>query len=415
MNPQEAIAAPRRRVLVIDDEAAFCSFMARLIGGLGYDVRTRNGLSLVDFADLNSSDVVFLDMMMPNTDGIQVLNALSRIQAKPSLVLMSGIHGEVLATAETIARRSGLQVIGVLSKPFRSQDVQSLLEKHSPPTLRPARKQVASQINIEDVLAGIERNEFDVYLQPIVDLWTCKAISFEALARWHSSKFNLVTPDRFISLAISHGILPRLSRQILHKTLGYSKQLKNNGMVWKVSVNLGVEDLVDHNLPEFLAALVESHELPPNSLTIELTESSASVNEVAMLGTLARLRFKEIDLAIDDFGTSYSGLDRLSTIPFNSLKIDMRFISRITTHENARTIVESSVALAKRLKMKTVAEGVETEDQLALLRKIGCDYGQGFLFARPMDFENLVKWYRTQEMSDSPEGERLSATRVHFA
>jgi EAL domain-containing protein (putative c-di-GMP-specific phosphodiesterase class I) len=108
--------------------------------------------------------------------------------------------------------------------------------------------------------------------------------------------------------------------------------------------------------------------------------------------TLARLRLKGSDLAIDDFGTSYSGLDRLSTIPFTSLKIDMRFITDMMTNKNARMIVESSIALAKRLKMKTVAEGIETEAQLALLKDMRCDFGQGYLFAPPMQFQKLLCW-----------------------
>jgi len=157
-------------------------------------------------------------------------------------------------------------------------------------------------------------------------------------------------------------------------------------------VNLGVEDLIDNELPEKLAEMVSGHDLPPGSLTIELTESSATANEITMLGTLARLRLKGIDLAIDDFGTSYSGLDRLSTIPFTSLKIDMRFITDMMTNKNARMIVESSIALAKRLKMKTVAEGIETEAQLALLKNKRCDFGQGYLFAPPMEFQKLLVW-----------------------
>jgi EAL domain-containing protein (putative c-di-GMP-specific phosphodiesterase class I) len=132
---------------------------------------------------------------------------------------------------------------------------------------------------------------------------------------------------------------------------------------------------------------------------VELTESSATSNETLMLGTLARLRLKGIELAIDDFGTSYSGLDRLSTIPFTSLKIDMRFISDMMTNKNAQTIVESSIALAKRLNMKTVTEGIETKDQFLLLRDMGCDLGQGYFIARPMAFQELVSWSQTTSES----------------
>jgi EAL domain-containing protein (putative c-di-GMP-specific phosphodiesterase class I) len=165
-------------------------------------------------------------------------------------------------------------------------------------------------------------------------------------------------------------------------------------------VNLGAEDLLDGGWPEKLAEMLAAHRLPPHSLIIELLESSATASEIMMLGILARLRLKGIELAIDDFGTSYSGFDRLSTIPFAILKIDMRFISAMRTNSNARAIVESSIALAKRLNMKSVAEGIESETQLAMLKEMQCDYGQGYFIAHPMDFPQLLAWNKRVRSTD---------------
>ncbi len=392
MEPEEPpVLRPARRVLVIDDEDAFCLFMSRLISNLGYEVTTTCHIKSVNLGVLTKSDIIFVDMMMPGTDGIQVLDVLSRHQIKSAIVLMSGAHGEVLATAETIAKRSDLRVIGVLNKPFRASDIRGILEAEQHEPQWPGSKPLTSEINIEDILAGLERQEFDVHFQPIVDLATNQPAGYEALARWNS-KFGLVAPDRFIAVAARHGVLPRLTRQIAHRALAGAAKLKQRGLIWKVWVNLGTEDLVDDRLPEKLARMVAYHELPAGSLTVELTESSATINEIAMLGILARLRLKGIDLAIDDFGTSYSSLERLSIIPFTSLKIDKQFISDMMTNRNARLIVESSIALAKRLKMKAVAEGIETEAQLDILKKMGCGFGQGYLIARPMKFENLAAW-----------------------
>jgi EAL domain-containing protein (putative c-di-GMP-specific phosphodiesterase class I) len=134
---------------------------------------------------------------------------------------------------------------------------------------------------------------------------------------------------------------------------------------------------------------------------VELTESSATQNETRLLEILARIRLRDIDLAIDDFGTSYSSLERLAWIPFTSLKIDMRFISEITTGSTARIIVESAIKLAKRLKLTTVAEGIETEDQLGILKDLGCDRGQGWLFARAMDFQSAIDWIESDALKDT--------------
>jgi EAL domain-containing protein (putative c-di-GMP-specific phosphodiesterase class I) len=370
--------------------------MSRLITGFGYQVTIIPSLITLDFAKLTASDIIFVDLMMPELDGIQVLDLLARKQVKSSIVPMSGTHREVLATADTIARRSGLRVIGVLNKPFRSLEVRRILQEEQPEPQQLNKKLLAPEINIEDVLAGLEHKEFDVFFQPIIDLSTQRPVSYEALARWRSEKFSLVMPDRFIGIAAHNGVLPRLTRQIVHRTLAYAAILKDRGLASRVSINVGAEDLVDEKLPEKLAKIIANHNLPVGSLTLELTESSATANEIAMFGILARMRLKGIDLAIDDFGTSYSGLDRLSSIPFTSLKIDRQFISAMMTNRNARMIVESSIVLAKRLKITTVAEGIETEDQLSILKMMGCDHGQGYLFAPPMEFEKLLAWAADQ-------------------
>jgi EAL domain-containing protein (putative c-di-GMP-specific phosphodiesterase class I)/ActR/RegA family two-component response regulator len=375
----------------VDDEDYVCQYLSLLLGSWGYPVTTTRKFDHVDLAQLAPADVVFIDMMMPGVDGIQVLDALAHNQVKSSIVLMSGTHSEVLTTAETIARRLNLHVAGVLTKPFRGRDLRRILEEQ-PQSARPARKALPSEINVEDLLDGLGRKEFDAYLQPVLDLASGAVVGCEALARWRSEKFSLVSPDRFIKLAATSGLLPRLTRQIVDRALGYAASLSRQGLPWKISVNLGAEDFVDRSLPEKLAEMVAAHDLPRGALVAELTESSAASNETAMLEVLARMRLKGIELAIDDFGVSYSGLERLSVIPFAQLKIDMRFIADMMTNANARTIVQSSIELARRLKMHSVAEGIETDAQLITLRQMGCDYGQGFLFAPPMEFAEAHAW-----------------------
>ena len=382
-----------RRVLIIDDDERVLKYMALMVQQSGFEVVVSSTIKPSLLAGLGPSDFVFVDMQMPEMDGIQVLEFLSRNAVKSRIVPMSGSHMEVLETAERIARRNGLSVAGFLTKPFRLAELSRILDE-APGELQGQKghRPLPSEINIEDVVFGLERGQFDTYLQPIVNLATRKAIGYEALARWQSEKFSLVNPDRFIGLAAQNGVLPRLTQQLANRALTYSAALRARGLPWKVSLNLGMEDFVDNALPEKLAALVAKHGLPAHSLTVELTESSATQNETRLLEILARIRLKDIDLAIDDFGTSYSSLERLAWIPFTSLKIDMRFISEITTSNTAQIIVESAIKLAKRLKLNTVAEGIETEEQLKILKDLGCDRGQGWLFARAMEFQSAMDW-----------------------
>jgi EAL domain-containing protein (putative c-di-GMP-specific phosphodiesterase class I)/ActR/RegA family two-component response regulator len=399
---QAALAHEKtRRVLIIDDDERVLKYMSLMVQQSGFEVVVSSTIRPNLLAGFGPSDFVFVDMQMPGMDGIQVLEVLSRHGVKSRIVPMSGSHVEVLETAERIARRNGLSVAGFLTKPFRLAELRRILDE-APGELQGQKghRAVPSEINIEDVLAGLERGEFDTYLQPIINLVTRKAIGYEALARWQSEKFSLVSPDRFIGLAAQNGVLPRLTQQLANRALTYSAAMRARGLPWKVSLNLGMEDFVDSALPEKLAALVARHGLPAHSLTVELTESSATQNETRLLEILARIRLKDIDLAIDDFGTSYSSLERLAWIPFTSLKIDMRFISEITTSSTARIIVESAIKLAKRLNLTTVAEGIETEGQLEILKDLGCDRGQGWLFARAMEFRSAMDWI---EMNGSKE------------
>jgi len=395
---QPAALALNRRVLVIDDEQTVTRFMSLLIGSWGYPVSAVHTLKSVNFDEWTSSDVIIVDLMMPGEDGIQVLTTLARKEVKSSIVMMSGTHAEILTAADKLARQLGLRAIGTLKKPFRSRDLRSLLEETAVARQPSASVRRSSDINVEDLLRGLERREFDAHLQPIVDLSTERPVGFEALARWRSDMFNLVMPDRFISLAARNGLLPLLTRQIADRALQYAATFRKRGLVWKVSINLGAEDMSDITLPEVLAGLVASHGLPPHSLTIELTESSATSNEASMLEILSRMRLKGIGLAIDDFGTSYSGLQRLSVIPFTSLKLDRSFVSDMLTNANALTLVRAAIDLARQLNMSTVAEGIETGAQLDILRRLGCQYGQGYLFARPMEWRDALEWTsRSQE------------------
>lgn len=393
LGPAELGHEKIRRVLIIDDDENVRNYMSLMVQQSGFEAVVCSKIEPHLLAGLGPSDFIFVDMQMPVMDGIQVLEFLSRHAVKARVVPMSGSHAQVLETAERIARRNGLSVAGFLKKPFRLNELRRILDE-SPSTLQGQKgnQPPPREINIDDIVAGQEHGEFDTYLQPIVNLVTRKAIGYEALARWQSEKFNLVSPDRFIGLAAQNGLLPLLTQQFANRALSYSTAMKARGVPWKVALNLGIEDFVDNELPEKLAALVAQHGLPAHSLTVELTESSATQNETRMLETLARMRLKDIDLAIDDFGTSYSSLDRLAWIPFTSLKIDMRFISEITTSSTARIIVESAIKLAKRLKLTTVAEGIETEEELKVLQDLGCDRGQGWLFARPMEFHAALDW-----------------------
>ena len=181
--------------------------MSLIIQQNGFEAAVSSKIESRLLAGLGPSDIIFVDMQMPGMDGIQVLDFLSRHAVKARVVPMSCNHAQVLETAERIARRNGLSVAGSLKKPFRLNELRRILDE-SPSTLQGQKgnQPPPREINIDDIVAGLEQGEFDTYLQPIVDLLTRKAIGYEALARWQSEKFNFVSPDRFIGLVAQNGL-----------------------------------------------------------------------------------------------------------------------------------------------------------------------------------------------------------------
>jgi CheY-like chemotaxis protein len=260
LGPAELEHGKIRRVLIIDDDENVLKYMSLMVRQSGFEVVASSKIEPHLLTGLIPSDFIFVDMQMPGMDGIQVLEFLSLHAVKSRVVPMSGSHAQVLETAERIARRNGLSVAGFLKKPFPLNELRRFLDE-SPSALHGQKGNQAppSEINIDDVVAGLEHSEFDTYLQPIIDLITRKAIGYEALARWQSEKFNFVSPDRFIGLVAQNGMLPILTQQLASRALTYSATMRARGMPWKVSLNLGIEDFVDSALPEKLSALVAQH------------------------------------------------------------------------------------------------------------------------------------------------------------
>jgi diguanylate cyclase (GGDEF)-like protein len=239
-----------------------------------------------------------------------------------------------------------------------------------------------------DLRRAIERKEFRVYYQPIVHLGTGKLHGFEALVRWQHPERGLVLPADFIPVAEETGLISPIGMWVLEESCQqmrrWHQQTLSNRLL-ALSVNLSGRQLSQPDLIEKVAAVLQKTGLDPRSLKLEITESEVMENAEAAAVKLQQLRSLGPQLGIDDFGTGYSSLSYLHRFPLNTLKIDRSFVNRIEQGGENLEIVRTIVTLARNLGMEAVAEGVETEGQLAQLCKLGCEYGQGYLFAHPLD------------------------------
>ncbi len=404
------LTAPR--ILVIDDDGDFRRSMKLMVEPTGIaTLAVRDICSLLTLRPC-PNDIVFIDLVMPGIDGIQVLGELARSQVQSKIVLMSGRSADVLETAASIGRGLGLWMGGVLKKPFRLAQLHTLVAETTSVGKQYRPDPLPHLPAAADLLSGMNRGELQVALQPIIEIASGEPWAFEALARWHSGKHGLVHPARFLPLAAEAGLMPALSEVVVRLAAEQSAIFKASGYASKVCVNFDGADLSEASLPETLLKIVQEFGVPPSALVIELTESRAAENQLSMVETLARLRLQGFALALDDFGTAYSSLDRIRNLPFSILKIDRSFVSDVESNVRARGIVSACISLARRCKLLTVAEGVETAGQMQALKRMGCDMVQGYFIAKPMLPVDLLNWLNGRSV---PRTSETAASRRKIA
>lgn len=243
-----------------------------------------------------------------------------------------------------------------------------------------------------DLRQALERREFVLFYQPIICLKTEKAIGAEALVRWRHPGRGMVSPGEFIPVVEETGLILPLGRWILDKACSDMKAFiveEDLAEPTMLSVNLSGKQFAQDNLFEQIEAILRSTGFPPHFLKLEITESVVMENAEAAVRILEKLKKLNVKTSIDDFGTGYSSLSYLHKFSVDILKIDRSFVSRIHQGGENLEIVRTIVTLGQALKMQIIAEGVETEEEVRLVRDLGCEYAQGYYFAKPMPLEEL--------------------------
>ncbi|HYN85115.1 MAG TPA: bifunctional diguanylate cyclase/phosphodiesterase [Pyrinomonadaceae bacterium] len=261
-----------------------------------------------------------------------------------------------------------------------------------------------------DLRRAIERQEFQVYYQPIVALETEKIVGFEALVRWQHPTRGFVPPDEFIPIAEETGLVAEIDQWVLREAcrkVGEWHRLSPVNRPLTLSANLSSRELTHSDLVGRIKETLAETSFDPRCLKLEITESAVMDNAEAAAAVLARLRELGVRLSIDDFGTGYSSLSYLHRFPVTTLKIDRSFIGRMSEDTEKFEIVRTIMTLASNLGMDVVAEGVETHRQLAQLKLLKCEFGQGYLFSKPVDAEAAAALLARQVA-----GRKLFSTRV---
>jgi diguanylate cyclase (GGDEF)-like protein len=250
---------------------------------------------------------------------------------------------------------------------------------------------------LRDLRQAIAHQQLELYYQPKIHAPSGQITGAEALMRWHHPTRGMVSPAVFIPVAERYGLINELGNWLIEDACRQVRLWRDAGLRMRVAINLSVQQLGQDDLVPRIRDTLARYRIEPKQLTCEITESAAMDDTRATLAVIEQLVAAGVHLSIDDFGTGYSSLAYLRKLPTEELKIDRSFVLDLETSADARAVVDAVVQLAKALGLKVVAEGVETEQQQDILRQLGCDELQGYLFAKPMSANALLLWAMNDE------------------
>ena len=262
-------------------------------------------------------------------------------------------------------------------------------------------KELHSERLINDMDSALVEKQFKVFYQPKYNICDGKPVltSVEALVRWFHPEFGMIPPGEFITLFEDNGLIRQLDKNVWSEAANQIKKWKEEGFNVPVSVNVSRVDVFNPRLVDILSDIIKSSEIDSESLLLEITESAYSDNAQQIINTVMNLRENGFKIEMDDFGSGYSSLNMLCSLPIDALKLDMEFIRNICDNKKHFRLVGIMIDIARILEVPVIAEGVETKEQLDLLEDLGCDIIQGYYFSKPLPAEELTALLKSEVRS----------------
>ena len=379
------------RVLVVDDDPVIRQYLREVIERLGYEVSTASdGETFQRSYQASEPDVVLLDLIMPGTDGAELLRFLAANRCEIPIVLMSGLDDRAQRAANRLGKAHGLRMFSGLEKPFDRSRLEEVLTRTGLERCRLAE---------QNLMEAIDRGELRLYYQPQVNAADGRLLGAEALLRWQHPEYGVLLPSYFLQLAEDPEVVRSMTRWVCSTALAQLGQWRKENSRLTMSINLTAIDVLDESFSSWLLELVSDNGLETSQVVLEVSEVMAAVDNEAFAEALARLRLKGFQLSIDDFGMGYSSMARLQRIPFGELKIDKSFVMEVLEDPEAKKIVEVLVNLGRTLGMRVVAEGVEDEPTLNVMRELGLSVIQGYFTGRPVPAEDFMRGFQASTWS----------------
>jgi EAL domain-containing protein (putative c-di-GMP-specific phosphodiesterase class I)/ActR/RegA family two-component response regulator len=400
--------------LVVEDDGFQRRTVARMLRSLGAsEVREakdgKEGLaSMQSAAQVN---LVVCDLDMPEMDGMEFLRHLGLANSPASVVISSAKDRSLAASVEKMALAYGVRLLGLMEKPVTLAGLEDMIARRD--STEPQLRRLSSadpSYSVAQILHGMRNNQIAPFYQPKVALGTGRVLGMEALARWHHPDHGLVAPNSFISVLELSGDIDELTLMILKSAAGACRRLHERGLALTVSVNLSLASLTDTTMADRITKVVRSVGLDPRHMIFEITETAAMTQIAPALENLTRLRMRGFGLSVDDFGTGFATLEQLMRVPFTELKIDQTFVTGCTANAASGIIVKSSVEMARKLGITSVAEGVESLADWKVMKAAHCDIAQGYFIAKPMDEGLFVEFCVANALAEALEPTEASPT-----
>lgn len=400
------MASQPATLLIVDDEPQVRKLLETLLQHEGYQTLSAgSGEEALQLVARQPPDLILLDIMMPGMDGYEVATQLKGDETTAGIPIIM-----LSALSEPSARVSGLEsgAEEFISKPIERVELWlrvrnllrlkvrgDLVNKSRELSLRQTGMTVhdLARQDLEHALRlAVERHEFTVHYQPKVEVASGRLCALEALLRWERPDYGAVSPAVFVPILESLGLIVPVGRWVIEQVCQQIAEWQRGaiGSV-EVSVNVSGHQLIEGDLIADIARILAQTGVEPHWLEVELTEGSLMENTQHTIASLQRLHAMGVKISIDDFGTGYSSLAYLRRFPIDTLKIDIAFIREVTSNPQDAAITRTIIELAHSLNLRVVAEGVETQAQLAFLKEAGCDQIQGYLFSRPLPVETLER------------------------
>lgn len=385
------------RVLVVDDDVFSRKLLVDAVAHRGFKAKglahARDALSEVLGSE--TPHAILCDLAMPEMDGIQFIEALGHARWKGGLVLITGEGARLLQAATKLARALKLNVLGSLPKPVDPDRLAALLAnlgRVADALVECAESASTSAYGHAELRRAIEQGELILHYQPQVRIADGTPTGLECLVRWRHPSEGLVYPERFIPLVEEHGLIDALTDRVILLATEQLRSWRRQGIKLPLAINLSMETLQDPKVVERFQALVEASGLTASDIVWEVTESRFMRDLTATLTTLSRLHLKKFAISIDDFGTGHASFAQLRDLPFAELKVDRSFVHGAARDQVHAAIVEASAGMAIRLGMNCIAEGVESPEDWAFVRRAGCSHAQGWAVARPLPATAISSW-----------------------